>query len=95
MIQQLQPNEGNLANPDQRRRCNLTTTHKYIPWSSTLLSRANILFSSLSTMATLGTEESGRCRVVLNKSQCVDFLFAGMKKSGRCREVAAGGGGVL
>ena len=47
-------------------------------------------------MATLGTEESGRCRVVLNRSKLVDFLFAGMEKSGRCREAAArGGGGTL
>ena len=36
--------------------------------------------------ATLETEESGRCssREVLNKSQCMEFLSAGTKKSGRC-----------
>ena len=37
----------------------------------------------LSTMATLGTEERGRCREVLNKSRKVDFLSAGTKASGR------------
>ena len=36
--------------------------------------------SNLSTTDTLGTEESGRCRGVLNKSQCLDFLSAGRKK---------------
>ena len=34
----------------------------------------------LSTMSTLGTEESGHCREVLNKSQCMDFLSARTKK---------------
>ena len=29
---------------------------------------------SLSATATLGTEESGRCREVLNNSQCMDFF---------------------
>ena len=85
MIHRLQPNEVNLVNPDQKRRSDLTTTHKYITWSSTLLSHANILFSILSTTATSGTEESGRCRELLNKSQCMDFLFAGMKNCGRCK----------
>ena len=36
--------------------------------------------SNLSTTDTVGTEESGRCRGVLNKSQCMDFLSAGTKK---------------
>ena len=44
-------------------------------------------------MATLGTEESGRCKEALNKSQCMDFLSAGTKKSGRRREVIVSGGG--
>ena len=35
---------------------------------------------NLSTMATLGTEESGRCREALNKSQCMDLLSAGTNK---------------
>ena len=35
---------------------------------------------NLSTMATLGTEESGGCREALNKSQCMDLLSAGTKK---------------
>ena len=46
-------------------------------------------------MATLGTEESGRCKEVAvverffkNNSQCMDLLSAGTKKSGHCREVA-------
>ena len=39
-------------------------------------------------MSTLGTEEGDHCREVLNKSQCMDFLSAGTKKSGCCREVA-------
>ena len=95
MIHRLQPNEVNLVNPDQKRRSDLTTTHKYITWSSTLLSHANILFSILSTTATSGTEESGRCRELLNKSQCMDFLFAGMKNCGRCREVAVSKGSVV
>ena len=47
---------------------------------------------NLSTTATLGTEESGRCREVLNKSQCMDFLSAWTKNCGRCREVDARGG---
>ena len=34
---------------------------------------------NLSTKATLGTEESGRCREVLNKSQCMDFFVQGKK----------------
>ena len=38
-----------------------------------------------STMPTLGTEERGRCREVLNKSQCMGFLSAGAKKGGRCQ----------
>ena len=29
------------------------------------------------------------------KSQCVDFWFAGMKKSGHCREVAVSGGSTV
>ena len=37
----------------------------------------------VSTTATLGTEESGRCKEVLNKSQCMDFSSARTKKSGR------------
>ena len=44
-----------------------------------------------STMPTLGTEERGRCREVLNKSQCMKFLSAGAKKGGPCREVAVSG----
>ena len=43
-------------------------------------------WTSLSTTATLGTEESGHCRTVLNRSQCMDFLFARTKKSYHCRE---------
>ena len=31
-------------------------------------------------MVTLETEESGRCREVLNQSQCMDFLSTGTKK---------------
>ena len=40
---------------------------------------------TLSTTATLETEESGHCssREVLNKSQCMEFLSAGTKNSGR------------
>ena len=38
-----------------------------------------------------GTEESGRYREVLNKSQCMDFLSAGTKQSDLCREVAFSG----
>ena len=40
-------------------------------------------------------EERGRCREVLNKSQCMDFLFAGTKKRGRCREVDVSGGSTI
>ena len=36
---------------------------------------------NLSTTATLATEESGRCREVLNKSQCMDLLSAGRKNA--------------
>ena len=43
---------------------------------------------NLSTKATLGSKESGGCREVLNKSQCIYFLSARMKTSGHCREVA-------
>ena len=35
---------------------------------------------NLSTTATIGTEESDRCKEVLNKSQCMDFLSARTKK---------------
>ena len=44
-----------------------------------------ITVETLSTTATLETEESGRCsiREVLNKSQCMEFLSAGTEKSGR------------
>ena len=35
---------------------------------------------NLSTVATLGTEESGCCREALNKSQCMDLLSARTKK---------------
>ena len=34
---------------------------------------------NVSTTATLGTEESGGCREVLNKSQCMDFCLLGRK----------------
>ena len=44
-----------------------------------------------SAMHTLGTEERGRCREVLNKSQCMNLLSAGAKKGGPCREVAVSG----
>ena len=39
-----------------------------------------------------GMKKSGRCREVLNKSQCMDFLSAGMEKSGHGREVAVSRG---
>ena len=42
------------------------------------------------TTATLGTEKSGRCREVLNKSQCMDFLSAGTKN-----KVAVSGGSAV
>ena len=35
---------------------------------------------NLSTVATLGTEGSGRYREALNKSQCMDLLSAGTNK---------------
>ena len=35
---------------------------------------------NLSTTATMGTEERDRCKEVLNKSQCMDFLSARTKK---------------
>ena len=44
---------------------------------------------NVSTMATLGREESGRCREVLNKRQCMDFFPLGWKK------VAVSGGLTL
>ena len=40
----------------------------------------NLIQLNLSTMSTLGTEESGQYREVLNKSQCMDFLSARTKK---------------
>ena len=36
--------------------------------------KPKIIQLNLSTTATLGTEESGHCREVLNKSQCMDSL---------------------
>ena len=51
--------------------------------------------SNLSTTDTVGTEESGRCRGVLNKSQCMNFLSAGTKKRNLCREVADSGGSAV
>ena len=41
---------------------------------------------NLYTTATLGIEESGRCK---------NFLSAGTKKSGRCREAAVTGGSTV
>ena len=52
--------------------------------------------SNLSTTATLGTEESGRCREILNKSQCMDFLSAGTQEVAVVlREVAVSGGSTV
>ena len=45
---------------------------------------------NLSTTATMGTEESDRCKEVLNKSQCMDFLSAGTKN-----KVAVSGGSAV
>ena len=47
--------------------------------------KLKIIQLKLSTTATFGTEESGsfrggRCREVVNKSPCMDFLSAGTKK---------------
>ena len=50
------------------------------------LSRA--LFPTTFLETAVYTEESGHCREVLSKSQRMDFLSTGTKKSGRCREVA-------
>ena len=44
---------------------------------------------------TLRTEESGRCREVLNKNQYMHFFPPGRKKSGRCWEVAVSAGSTL
>ena len=33
--------------------------------------------------------------MVLKQSQCMDFLFARTEKSGRCTEVAVGGGSTV
>ena len=46
-------------------------------------------------MATLGTDESGRCKDVLNKSQCKNFFVRRDERSGRCSEVAFSGGSTL
>ena len=44
-------------------------------------SRSNLgIQLNLSKRATLGTEESGRCKEVLNKSKCMDFCPPGRKK---------------
>ena len=45
---------------------------------------------NLSTKATLGTEETGRRREVLNKSQCMDCFVRWDEKNGRCRRVSVG-----
>ena len=50
---------------------------------------------NLSTTATMGTEESDRCKEVLSNSQCMDFLSAGTKKSGCYREVAVSRGSTV
>ena len=46
--------------------------------------------SNLSTMATLGTEESGRCReaTVVNRFKQESMYGLSAQKSGSCREVA-------
>ena len=36
-------------------------------------------------------QRDGHCREVLKKSQCKDFLSAGMEKSGCCKEVGVSG----
>ena len=51
---------------------------------------------NLSSTATLGTEESGHCREVLNESQFMDFFVHRDKKmSGRCTELVVSGGWTL
>ena len=50
---------------------------------------------NLSTTATLRTEESGRCREVWNKSQCMDFFVPRDKKSGLCLQVAVSRGSTV
>ena len=47
---------------------------------------------NLSTTVTLATEESGRCREVLNKSQS---FVRREKKCGRYRKVGVGGGSTV
>ena len=51
---------------------------------------------NLSTTATLGIDESGRCRevaiVVSYKQESMYVLLLSSKKSGRCEEVAVSGG---
>ena len=50
---------------------------------------------NLSTTATMGTEERGRCKGVLSKSQCMDFFVRRDEKSGRSREVAVSRGSTV
>ena len=50
---------------------------------------------NLFATAALGIEESGLCSEGLNKSQSMNFLSAGTKKSGSYREVAVGGGSTV
>jgi len=50
---------------------------------------------NLSTTATFGTEETSYCREFNSKSQCMDFLSAGTKKGGRCREMAVSGSSTV
>ena len=51
---------------------------------------------NLSTTATLGIDESDRCRevavVVSSKQELMYVLLLSSKKSGRCEEVAVSGG---
>ena len=49
-----------------------------------MLLLTSLLFHlNFSTTVTLGSEEIGRCREVVTKSQWMDFLPAGKEKSGR------------
>ena len=64
--------------------------YEYYPWLHSEEIQLN-----LSTMTTLETEESGRCREVLNKKYMYGFFVRGDEKSGRCIEVAINRGSTV
>ena len=68
---------------------------KSLIWASLRCWSNGILYYILTSLQWPPWRQGGCCREVLKKSQCMDFWFAGTKKSGHCREVAISGGSTV